>query len=242
MADDERLIETRDPSFWKPCADSEWAYVGVPLSNCEAVSGRREVKKIDCTGVLSESVQAFFQEIVNACVEEFNVNVWLWPFCKKRLRTKLNERATQAVNNLVCLGSGERPSLLMRERMRRLVSLGTWWPGVALRGCFVTGEDDADELLKCLEESNRPKDKALLYILLGKFIIQLQNYLGVCRLWRTVSFVNKKLQCATRQRALLSCFHAFDAGAEDFRFGVNFHGAHTVNARFLIGLFDDCYG
>ena len=70
LADDERLIETRDASFWNPCADPEWAYVGVPLSSCDAVDGPREVKKIDCTGLLTESVQAMFQEIVKAFVED----------------------------------------------------------------------------------------------------------------------------------------------------------------------------
>lgn len=206
LADNERLIETRDPSFWNPCADSEWAYVGVPLSSCEAVSGPREVKKIDCTGVLSESVKAFFQEFAREFVG--SENSWWWGD-DNLLRKRFHERATEAINNLVCLGSGERPSFLMRERMRWLVKLGT--------SCGCPSQED--ELVKCLEESNRPQDKALLYIFLGKWIGELQRYLDlVSRQFSSKRIsANNKLQCATRQRALLSCFHAFDAGAEVWR-------------------------
>lgn len=246
MADDERLIETRDPSFWNPCADSEWAYVGVPLSRCEAASGPREVKKIDCTGVLSESVQALFQEIAKVFVEdeEFNTGGRRHDDILKRF----NERATEAIDHAVCLGSGKRPSFLMRERMRWLVKLGTYRFSGVLRSdpyllsplygdnsfqvLFDDCEDEADELVTYLEESNRPHDKALLYILLGKRISALQTCLDivsvVCPSKRSV--LNNKLQCAIRQRALLSCFHAFDAGAEHWCFGNYFRRVETANA------------
>lgn len=245
MADDERIIETRDPSFWNPCADSEWAYVGVPLSRCEAASGPREVKKIDCTGVLSESVQALFQEIAKVFVEdeEFNTGGRRHDDILKRF----NERATEAINHAVCLGSGKRPSFLMRERMRWLVKLGTYRFSGVLRSdpyllsqlygdnsfqvLFDDCEDEADELVTYLEESNRPHDKALLYILLGKWIKELRFPLrrmffpAPHGAWRVLK---NKLQCATRQRALLSCFYAFDAGAEDWCFGVYFRSVDTA--------------
>ena len=89
-------------------------------------------------------------------------------------------------------------------------------------------------LRKCLEESNRPHDKELLYILLGKRIVGLKAFLGDCAVFKhppsQTSVVNNKLQCATWQRALLSCFHAFDAGVEDWCFGVKFCGVVLTNA------------
>lgn len=241
LVDDERLIETRDPSFWNPCADSEWAYVGVPLSSCEAVDGPREVKKIDCTGLLTESVQAMFQEIVKAFVEDEGfepvtvkgVIIQRVGLRKKiMVRKKFNERATETINNLVCLGSGERPSFLMLERMRWLAILGTWWPSMDFGGLEGKADELENELEKCLEESNRPHDKELLYILLGKRIVGLKAFLGDCAEHppSRTSVVNNKLQCATRQRALLSCFHAFDAGVEDWCFGVKFCGVVLTNA------------
>ena len=222
LADDERLIETRDASFWNPCADPEWAYVGVPLSSCDAVDGPREVKKIDCTGLLTESVQAMFQEIVKAFVEDEGfepvkgVIIQRVGFRNFLVRKKFNERATETISNLVCLGSGERPSFLMLERMRWLAILGTWWPSMDFGRGFGGLEDKADELEneleKCLEESNRPHDKELLYILLGKRIVGLKAFLGDCAVFKhppsQTSVVNNKLQCATWQEStavLLPC-------------------------------------
>lgn len=235
MADDERLIETRDPSFWNPCADSEWAYVGVPLSRCEAVGGPREVKKIDCTGLLSESVQALFQEIVDAFVEGEE-------YRGVEPAKLLRKRAAETINNLVYLGSGERPSFLMRD-MRWLVAIGTCRlspcsPRRSFTVQFDDREESVAELVKCLEESNRQHDKALLYILLGKWIFALKCHLRVARvLWPSeMSVVNNKLQCATRQRALLSCFHAFDAGAEDWYFGGHFPRAEPLRLFSLDGI------
>ena len=238
MADNERLIETRDPSFWNPCADSEWAYVGVPLSRCEAVSGPHQVEKIDCTGLLTESVQAMFQEIVEAFGEEFVPTSKADGFLcySSSSRKRFNERATEAINNLVCRGSGERPSFLMRERMRWLVNFAHPYSflrndeylcselfGTRSNVPFDDREDEVDGLVKCLEESNRPHDKALLYIFLGNWIRVLLLYLSVVTEPSETSVLNNKLQSTIQQRALLACFNAFDAGAEDWCVRVGFH-------------------
>lgn len=193
------------------------------------------MKKIDCTGLLSESVQAMFQDIVKACVEEFPGGKFKYKQLYKEVfeEGRFNERATEAINNLVCLGSGKRPSFLMREKTRWLVKLGTWSPGPSLGTQFGELDHEADELMKYLEDSNRPHDKALLYILLGKWIQELKNSLHysykIQNKWppSKTSDVKSKLRCATWQRALLSCFHAFDASAKDWCFGGSVSTVYT---------------
>ena len=174
----------------------------------------------------------------------------------------LRKRAAETINNLVCLGSGERPSFLMRERMRWLVAVGM--SGLSPRRPFTVQFDDRKEkvaeLVKCLEESNRQHDKALLYILLGRWIYALETHLEglfLPRLPRMVSSIvdeddiqcamarflqdkleraiskvlQNKLQCVKRQRALLSCFHAFDAGVEDWRIFFSFRRVETATGQ-----------
>lgn len=68
---------------------------------------------------------------------------------------------------------------------------------VAFNVLFDDCEEEAEELVKCLEESNRPQHKALLYIFLGKWISALQAYLDLA--WPSKrSVLNNKLQCAIR--------------------------------------------